>query len=110
MALSKTWELLTDRILAALEAGVAPWRRPWNSPPATFSSPTNVLTHKPYRGINTLVLSVCQQIAGYPLPFWLTFKQAHALGGHVSPARSLRPSPSGEHSPPAPTPTSPSTR
>jgi antirestriction protein ArdC len=51
-----------------------PWRRPW-----TTRGPCNVISRRPYRGINVLVLA-CQ---GRPSPWWLTYRQATALGGRV---------------------------
>ncbi len=80
---SKPWEILSNRILEALEAGVAPWRRPWNSPPAALALPANALSHRPYRGINTLLLHMTQFFVGYPTAQWLTFRQARSVGGHV---------------------------
>lgn len=66
---------VTDRIIAALERGVAPWQRPW----VGSSIPHNLITHRPYRGINVLLLSV----ADYPDPRWMTFLQAKQLGAKV---------------------------
>ena len=37
------------------------------------------MSRKPYRGINTFLLSCTE----YPRPFWLTYKQANRFGGHV---------------------------
>jgi antirestriction protein ArdC len=41
--------------------------------------PRNVLSKKPYRGINHLQLSASK----YVQPYWLTMRQANELGGHV---------------------------
>src|SRR3989442_5161846 len=59
-----------------LVQGVVPWQRPWNS---TAGMPRNLLSQKPYRGINVWVLAS----AGYSSPFWLTYRQAQEIGGHV---------------------------
>jgi antirestriction protein ArdC len=40
---------VTERIINQLNAGVVPWRRPWNAEPAI-----DCVSRKPYRGINTL--------------------------------------------------------
>jgi antirestriction protein ArdC len=66
--------LITGKVLEALERGVIPWHRPWSG-----CLPTNVLSRKAYRGINAFLLSM----APYASPFWLTYKQAEFLGGHV---------------------------
>lgn len=71
---------IATRIAELLEAGVAPWRRPWSG---GASMPTNALTGKPYRGINVLALFVAQLERGYADARWVTYKQAQTLGGHV---------------------------
>lgn len=73
---------MTAKIVAALEAGVAPWVKPWNGDggaPLASGLPRNAVTGRPYHGGNVLVL----WCAGFSDPRWLTFKQALALGGCV---------------------------
>jgi antirestriction protein ArdC len=67
-------EIITESVLKQLEQGVAPWRRPWST-----SIPQNLISKKPYRGLN--VFSLATQ--GYGSPYWLTFNQAKQLGTHV---------------------------
>ncbi len=73
---------LTERInalvVAQLENGIVPWRKPWNT--AGFM-PTSLTTNKEYRGINALILAICGM--EYERPLWVTYKQAQALGGTV---------------------------
>ena len=69
------YQIVTDKIVAMLEAGVVPWRRPWTS----AGLPRNLVTKKPYRGINHFLLSASKYVS----PFWLTLKQANELGGSV---------------------------
>ncbi|MBC6609047.1 DUF1738 domain-containing protein [Hymenobacter sp. BT188] len=69
------YQIVTDRIVAALEGGVIPWRKPWN---AVYGLPRNYATGVAYSGINAFLL----HFSG-ALPFFMTFKQALALGGHV---------------------------
>ena len=69
---------VNDRILAALEQGVIPWRRPW-----TGRLPTNYDTGKEYRGVNILTLGVAEMVHGYSSPYWLTFRQANKHRGHI---------------------------
>ena len=73
------YEIVTDRIIAAMEAGVVPWRKPWTG----TGGPTSLSSGKPYRGINNLILDVVATTEGYELPLWGTYKQAKALGGNV---------------------------
>ena len=72
----KVYEIITDRIMKKLEEGTVPWRRPWN---ASAGLPKNLLSRKEYRGINVFLTGS----QGYESPYWLTFKQAKALGGCV---------------------------
>jgi antirestriction protein ArdC len=46
---------ITNRVLAYMEAGTVPWRKAWSS---TSSRPVNAKTHKPYSGINSLILGM----------------------------------------------------
>jgi antirestriction protein ArdC len=73
---------ITDKILTALKAGVAPWVKPWTG---GNGLPVNITTGKAYRGVNRLLLSWIQYEKGYPTSEWLTFKQCRALGGSVLP-------------------------
>jgi antirestriction protein ArdC len=68
------YEIITGQILAELQKGVVPWRKPWRTFP-----PANLVSKKPYRGINTFLLA----LAGYGSQYWLTYRQAQALGGNV---------------------------
>ncbi len=71
------YKMAADAVLAAMERGTIPWRMPWTQGPGAI--PKNLTTGRPYRGINVFLLAM----AGYPLPFWLTFKQAKDRGGMV---------------------------
>jgi antirestriction protein ArdC len=70
---------VTDAIIASLEAGVAPWKKGWISRP----NPTNVVSGRPYRGINWWTLAIVADKKGYDSPYWLTYKQATERGGQV---------------------------
>ena len=70
------YDQITDRIIAMLEAGTVPWQKPWK---VATGLPRNLISKKPYRGINTLLL----HSMSYESPFWLTFHQAQQLGGMV---------------------------
>jgi antirestriction protein ArdC len=67
-------EIITESVLKQLDQGVAPWRKPW-----TASIPRNLISKKPYRGLNVFLLAT----QGYGSPYWLTFNQARQLGAHV---------------------------
>jgi antirestriction protein ArdC len=69
------FETITQQIIDQLEQGTVPWRLPWR----TRIVPCNLLSSKPYRGINVwLLLS-----RPYASAYWLTFRQANEIGGIV---------------------------
>lgn len=68
-------EIVTEQIIARLEAGTVPWRQPWTAAQA----PRSGLTGRPYRGVNVFLLI----LQGYTSPYWLTFKQINELGGRI---------------------------
>jgi antirestriction protein ArdC len=72
---------VTARIIAELEAGAAPWIKPWSATPGA-NTPCNAVTNRPYSGCNVILLWMARA-AGYRTPRFLTFKQASELGGHV---------------------------
>ena len=52
------YQEVTDKIIAALEAGTPPWRRPWDPDKAGGPAmPRNAATGQRYRGINVLTPS-----------------------------------------------------
>jgi len=70
-----TYAIVTEKIINLLEQGIVPWRRPW----ASTGLPRNLVSKKPYRGVNLFLLSATKYVS----PFWLTMKQANELGGSV---------------------------
>jgi antirestriction protein ArdC len=71
---------LTNKLIAALEAGVVPWRRPWRLDQCVHH---NALTGQPYRGLNAFLLSLEATMCGYSSAAWIGFSQAKKAGGHV---------------------------
>ena len=72
---------VTDQIVAQIEAGAPPWRKPWTGGvaaglPMRFNGDA-------YRGINVLVLWATAQARGYGCDRWMTYRQAQELGGQV---------------------------
>lgn len=68
------YEIVTSQIVAQLESGVVPWHKPWST-----DSPCNLVTGKPYRGINVWLLAMSRR----PSKYWMTFKQLSKMGGSV---------------------------
>jgi antirestriction protein ArdC len=81
MTQQETYEKVTDSIIQAMEDGLVPWRKPWSD--SALALPTSLATGKPYRGINSLILSLTEQVKGYSAPLWGTYKQFQSLGGQV---------------------------
>ena len=63
---------ITNRFIEKLKEGTVPWQKPW-------LAAQNIISRKPYQGINALLLGS----SDFKSPFWLSFKQALDLGGHV---------------------------
>lgn len=72
MSNTAVYQLVTDRIIAQMEAGIIPWLKPWHS---TGSAAVSRSTGKPYSLINQILL---------PRPGeYATFKQINEAGGRV---------------------------
>ena len=75
---------VTERMIAALESGVPPWRRPWDPDKAGGPAmPRNAVTGARYRGINTIVLGMSPLAYDSADPRWATYKQAADRGWQV---------------------------
>jgi antirestriction protein ArdC len=72
--MNKVYEIITEKVVDALKAGVVPWRKPWN-----VTGHRNMISKKEYRGINPFLLD----FKGHKSPFWMTYNQAKACGGNV---------------------------
>ena len=70
------YEVVTQKIVDRLEAGVVPWQIPWRT---KNGMPRNMTTNRPYTGINFWML-LCMP---YTSPFYMTFDQARSLGGNI---------------------------
>jgi antirestriction protein ArdC len=70
-----TYAIVTEKIVNLLEQGIVPWRRPWVS----TGFPRNLVSKKPYRGVNLFLLAATKYVS----PFWLTMRQANEFGGSV---------------------------
>ena len=77
--MASVYEQVTERIISALENGVIPWKREWRTTGKSSGLPYNLVSKKPYRGINVLTL-FCSQYASRG---WCTYKQAQQLGYQV---------------------------
>lgn len=71
----KAKDVIIKQILEKMEEGHIPWQNPY----LNGGVHRNFVTGKPYNGINVLTT----WLSGYTTPYWLSFKQAKELGGHV---------------------------
>jgi antirestriction protein ArdC len=70
------YQKVTELILAQLRRGTVPWQQPYL---AEYGLPQNLATGRHYRGSNIWLLANDQ----FETPYWLTYKQAQDLGGHI---------------------------
>src|SRR5205823_6369390 len=68
--------IITEQIIAQIkQKGILPWRQPWTD----AGMPRNLISMRPYRGINVMLLAML----GYERNLFLTFKQVKEIGGRV---------------------------
>ncbi|PRY13812.1 uncharacterized protein DUF1738 [Pontibacter ummariensis] len=72
-------EQVTNEIITQLEQGKVPWQKPWTS----YGLPKNYLSGRHYEGFNAFYLHYITEERCFTTPYFLTFKQAKELGGHV---------------------------
>ncbi|MGD9802518.1 MAG: ArdC family protein [Hyphomicrobiaceae bacterium] len=76
-------EAITQKIVAAIEAGAGAFEMPWHRPGVAFTIPKNALTEKPYKGSNVLSLWIDADVKKYEHQVWATYKQWEELGAQV---------------------------
>lgn len=70
------YEIVTNRIIELLDQGTIPWQKPWTD----AGIPMNLISKRPYRGINLwLLLSL-----DYQRNLFLTWDQLKKIGGSVN--------------------------
>ncbi len=76
--MSSVYEIVTNKIIEQLEAGVIPWQKPWRT-----EMPVNLKSGKQYRGINVFLLAT----QGYGSKYWVSGKQVADMGGTILPGQ-----------------------
>ena len=74
---------ITADIITAIEVGAGEFRMPWHHDGSSTSRPVNVVSDKPYRGINTIALWAAATQASYDSGLWGTYQQWAAKGAQV---------------------------
>lgn len=69
------YQEVANRIIALLEQGTAPWQCTWSQ----YGLAQNYATKHVYTGINLILMNNTK----HPVPYFLTFRQAKALGGKI---------------------------
>ena len=71
---------VTNKIITALENNTRPWIKPWDDGVLSLQLRYN---GESYKGVNSLILWLEASEKNYNPIYWMTFKQARALGGQV---------------------------
>ena len=74
-------QAVTDRIVSAIEAGTAPWLKPWTSNGPTGRPLRS--TGEAYNGVNVLTLWLDSQEKGFSSSYWFGFQTALKIGACV---------------------------
>ncbi len=69
------YAVVNNRIIKQLEKGIVPWQHPWGE----AGLPKNLITGKPYKGINLWLLNPL----GYKQNYFLSSKQIKELGATI---------------------------
>lgn len=70
---------VADELIKRIEAGTAPWQKPWNAGEVTL--PINAVTGNPYTGVNRQNLMMFSPDPTDPR--WCTYNQAKKQGWQV---------------------------
>lgn len=76
------YRTVTDKIVAAIEAGAGRFIMPWHVSAAT-GRPINALTGHGYRGVNVVALWAEAVVSGYGTGWWASYRQWERLGAQV---------------------------
>ena len=71
---------VAEKLIEQLQAGTAPWQKPWTADELADRAPYNLKTGDTYKGANNLWLTM----AGYSDPRWITYNQAADMGAQVN--------------------------
>ena len=74
---------VTDRIVAAIEAGPGRFSLPWHRSGSALHLPGNASSGRIYSGINVVTLWVMAEAGGYNTGRWATYRQWQDLGAQV---------------------------
>jgi antirestriction protein ArdC len=76
------YRAITDKIIAAIEAGAGEFVMPWHFCQA-ITRPVNAATGASYRGVNVVGLWAEAMLSKYETGYWASYRQWQAIGGQV---------------------------
>jgi antirestriction protein ArdC len=80
-------EKIVAGLVELMEAGIAPWRKPW-AEDGFSGHHVNLLSGHQYRGTNVIFLTIGMHARGSAMPYWCGFAEAKKLG--ISPKKGSK--------------------
>jgi len=77
------YQTVTDKIVAAIEAGANTFAMPWRAAGKPIAIPSNATTYAAYRGVNVLSLWIAALVKNYPTGEWASYKQWQSIDAQV---------------------------
>ena len=72
-------EKIVAGLVELMEAGIAPWRKPW-AEDGCSGHHVNLLSGHQYRGSNVIWLTIGMHVRGSAMPYWCGYGEAKKLG------------------------------
>lgn len=83
MAKFNPYQVITDTLIASIEAGTPAWRCGWTKLGGVLTRPVSGSTGKHYSGVNVLMLWFSAMEQGFHSDVWHTYKGAASKNGQV---------------------------
>jgi antirestriction protein ArdC len=77
------YHAITEKIVAAIEAGAGTFTMPWHRGRTAAFMPINAMTEAPYRGVNVILLWADAMAKGFGAGHWASYRQWKSLGAQV---------------------------
>lgn len=77
------YHAITEKIVAAIEAGAGTFTMPWHRDRTAAFMPVNAVTEAAYRGVNVIALWAASMEKGYGAGHWASYRQWQSLGAQV---------------------------
>lgn len=77
------YRAITEKIIAAVEAGAPEYHMPWHHSQSSTTRPINAVTKRTYRGVNVLSLWADAMFRDYKTGYWATYRQWKSLDAQV---------------------------